>query len=149
MEIHGSFQSGAIDVTIDGVRLVVPDNMENRHRYQIWDEWEMAPVDPENPDGGRVRVNTIPPYVPPEVDPTPQPYKLYKSTFIRRMKVTDEVDEAQILESVLANAPSKLRMLFNSVEYFVSTDELFLELHDVIAQALTSDRASALLAPEV
>ena len=56
MEVHGFTESGAIDATIDDVRVTVPDDPANRHRQMIA-EWE---------DEG----NTIPPYVaPPEVDP--------------------------------------------------------------------------------
>lgn len=41
MDIHGRTQSGAIDATIDGVRMEVPDEMANRHR-QIIAAWEAA-----------------------------------------------------------------------------------------------------------
>src|SRR5690606_7329862 len=53
-------------------------------------------------------------YTPPE--PEPSPYRLYKSSFIRRLSD----DEAVTMEGVMASAPAKLRMLFNSVEYFIS-----------------------------
>ena len=119
MEIHGFTESGAIDTTIDGVRLTVPDEMANRHRRQLWDEWEMAPAPEGTPDEERVRVNTIPPYVAPE--PEPEAYRLFKSVFIRRLTS----DEAVTLEAVLAQADAKLRLMFNSVEFFVSDDPLF------------------------
>lgn len=51
MEIHGYTASGSIDATIDGVRMTVPDDTDNRHRRMI-KEWE---------DEG----NTIPAYQPP------------------------------------------------------------------------------------
>lgn len=59
MEIHGFTESGSIDVTIDGVRMMVPDDPANRHRQMIA-EWEF------DEDGNRV--NTIPAYVPPEAN---------------------------------------------------------------------------------
>lgn len=56
MEVHGYTQSGAIDATIDGQRVTVPDAGGNRHR-QLIAEWE-------------AEGNTIPAYVPP---PAPEP----------------------------------------------------------------------------
>jgi len=76
----------------------------------------------------------------------PEPsYQLYKSTFINRM---DEDIEAEVMEAVLAAAPAKMRMLFNSVEYFVSNDPLFSELHAAIAATLGTERADQLLAKD-
>lgn len=51
MEIHGYTQSGSIEATIDGIRVIVPDDMGNRHRQAIA-EWEHAG-------------NTIPAFEPP------------------------------------------------------------------------------------
>lgn len=56
MDIHGYTASGSIDATIDGIRMIVPDDMSNRHRQMIA-EWE-------------AQGNTIPAYVPP-----PEPFK--------------------------------------------------------------------------
>lgn len=124
MEIHGYTEFGSIDATIDGERITVPgDDPENRHRKMIAD-WEAAG-------------NTIPAYAPP---PEP-PYQLYKSVFINRL----DDEEAEGLEIVLGEAPAKLRMLFNSVEYFVSDDPLFLDLHQTIAAVLGPSRAAQLL----
>lgn len=65
MDVLGYTEGGSIRVILDGDEneSFVPDDMGNRHRFQIWDEWEMGPPDPET--GERERVNTIPPYVPP------------------------------------------------------------------------------------
>lgn len=78
-----------------------------------------------------------------ETEPIPpQPYRIYKSQFIARMT---EV-EAETLETVLAGADAKLRLLFNSVEYFVSDDPLFATLHATVAMALDDEaRANELL----
>lgn len=51
MEIHGYTQSAAIDVTIDGVRMTIPDDMANRHRQMVA-AWES--------EG-----NSVPPYIAP------------------------------------------------------------------------------------
>lgn len=51
MEIHGYTSTGFIDATIDGLRMMVPDDLANRHRQMIA-EWE-------------AKGNTIPAYVPP------------------------------------------------------------------------------------
>jgi len=71
-------------------------------------------------------------------------YRLYKSTFISRLSD----DEAEIMETVLSAAPAKLRLMFNSVEYFVSDDPLFDTLHQTVSGALTPTRADELLAQE-
>lgn len=78
--------------------------------------------------------------------PEPQPYSyhLFKSTFIHRL--TD--DEANIMEATLAAAPAKLRLMFNSVEYFVSDDPLFETLKQAISSALSPERAEELLAQD-
>ena len=39
MEVHGYTQTGSIEATIDGVVMIVPDDMANRHRQMIA-EWE-------------------------------------------------------------------------------------------------------------
>ena len=72
------------------------------------------------------------------------PYRLYKSVFIGRMT---EV-EAQTMEAVLSAADAKLRMLFNSVEYFVSDDPLFGSLQAAVSSVLGEDRSAELLAAE-
>jgi len=126
MEVHGYTEDGSIEVTIDGVRWTVPDDMSSPKRRQVA-EWEELG-------------NAIPPYEP----PPPAPYVLYKSTFIRRMSV----QEAETMEGVLAAADAKLRLLFNSVEYFVSDDPLFADLRAAVATALGQQRADDLLAPE-
>lgn len=87
---------------------------------------------------------------PPASDPAPDPvepdpdapYLLYKSTFIRRLSG----DEAETMEAVLAAADARLRLLFNSVEYFVSNDELFGTLISAVGEALGETRAAELLA---
>ncbi len=50
------------------------------------------------------------------------------------------------MESVLAAADAKLRLMFNSVEYFVSDDPLFETLQAAVGEALTLGRAKELLA---
>lgn len=57
MEVHGYNAFGSIDVTVEDVRLCVPDDPGNRHR-QLIAEWE-------------AEGNTIPPYEPSPVAPPP------------------------------------------------------------------------------
>lgn len=52
MEVHGFSSAGMIEVTIEGARMFVPDDMSNRHRRQIAEEWEALG-------------NVIPPYIAP------------------------------------------------------------------------------------
>lgn len=82
------------------------------------------------------------------VAPEPGPYRLFKSVFIRRMIKNEEVNEAAIMEAVLAGADAKLRLMFNSVEYFVSDDELFGTLVGAVGAVLGEERAGELLAAE-
>lgn len=74
----------------------------------------------------------------------PGGYRLYKSVFINRMTE----DEAATMETVLQNADAKLRLMFNSVEYFISDDPLFTTLNGAVSQVLGTTRAEELLAPE-
>lgn len=76
--------------------------------------------------------------------PSLQPYRLYKSVFISRLTSP----EAETMEAVLADADAKLRLMFNSVEYFVSDDPLFTTMFDAIGAALTPERAAELLAAQ-
>lgn len=142
MEIIGFNKSGEIDIIEDGVFSSIPDDMNNPKRRYIWDTFEMAPAPEETSDDERVRINIIPPYVEPE--PETGPYRLFKSVFINRL--TD--DEAETMETVLSEAPAKLRLMFNSVEYFVSDDPLFGTLYQTVSSAITPTRADELLAQE-
>lgn len=123
--------TGGILATIDGAEMSVPDDMANRHR-QMLAEWEAE---------GNV---IAPPEPPPAL-----PYQLYRSTFVERL----EPDEAGLLEIALAAAEPKLRLMYGSVDYFVSDDPLFAVLHWTVALALGSEdepdfaRADELLAP--
>jgi hypothetical protein len=67
MQVHGFNANGSIDATLNGIRMTIPDDMANRDRQMIHDEWEYDKPDPQT--GERVRINTIPPYV----APTPRP----------------------------------------------------------------------------
>lgn len=87
--------------------------------------------------------NTIADYL----APSPPAYRLFKSVFIARLD--EEQNEPETMEATLAAAPAKLRLLFNSVEYFVSDDPLFAELHASVALALGAQRADQLLAAEM
>lgn len=86
--------------------------------------------------------------LPPSPEPEPMPYSLFKSVFIRRLVKDEERDEAAIMEGVLAQADAQLRLLFNSVEYFVSDDPLFATLLAAVGAALGTERAAELLAAD-
>lgn len=70
------------------------------------------------------------------------PFRLYKSVFISRLTS----QEAEVMEGVLAAADAKLRLMFNSVEYFLSDDPLFATLTGAVGAALGAERAGELLA---
>lgn len=79
----------------------------------------------------------------------PQPYQLYKSTLVDRMHDGSEpgtVDEAAILETAVAQAPSKLRQKYQASDFFMSDDPMFAVLEQTIAAALgDAQRAAQLL----
>lgn len=127
MDVMGFNDAGMIVAEIGGFTVTVPDDPGNWHRQLIAIEWEGVG-------------NVIAAYVP----PAPPAYRLYKSVFIARMVE----DEAVAMETVLAAADAKLRLLFNSVEYFVSDDPLFGTLRAAVGNALGEERATALLAVE-
>lgn len=89
--------------------------------------------------------NQIAAYTPPDV--TASSYRLYKSVFISRLD--EETNEPEMMEATLTAAPAKLRLLFNSVEYFVSDDPLFYDLYEAIASTLGPYRAKQLLEPQI
>jgi hypothetical protein len=62
----------------------------------------------------------------------PNVYRLYKSTFIRRMTMA----EAELFEVGIIAQPAWMRLLYNSVEYFVSSDALIQALDAELAFAL-------------
>lgn len=126
MQVHGYTSIGAIDATIDAVRLIVPDDPANRHRQMI--------------AGWEGQGNTIPAYVP----PPPPPYRVYKSTFVSRM------DEAEIeqMAARLATENVKYREMYAACDYFISDDPLFAVLHWTVVAELGEPRADELLAPE-
>ena len=57
MNVIGYDKNGMIRAEIDGAEWAVPDDMGNRHRAMIYDQWEMGPPDEA---GNRERINTIP-----------------------------------------------------------------------------------------
>lgn len=77
-------------------------------------------------------------YIPPEAPP----YRLYKSVFVRRFTSP----EAATMEALLLAEDPWLRMLYNSVDYFLSDDALFTYLSYVLDAALVPGRAAILLA---
>lgn len=85
MEVHGYTQTGAIEVTIDGILMVVPDVPDNRHRQMIA-EWE-------------AEGNMIPPYVPPI--PDANSIALPRREF-RRALLHNGIDNAAVVSVITA-----------------------------------------------
>lgn len=85
-------------------------------------------------------------FIAPFTSPAPPPLtKLYKSTFIRRLSLS----EAAVMEQVLQDEESWLRMLYHSVEYFMMDDALIMYLHMTLEGAFGETRADELLEPEL
>lgn len=95
MNVLGFTQSGSIEVTIDGLRMTVPDNMANRHRQMIA-EWE-------------AEGNTIPPYAAP---PPPVPAEISDRQFFQQMAIEGRITEQEALDAVGSGAiPSAMDAL--------------------------------------
>lgn len=76
--------------------------------------------------------------------PQPDPTRIYKSVIIRRLTEA----EAATWEAALQAAPAKMRLFFNSLEYFVSNDPDYPTLVGAMTQAFGGARADELLAAE-
>lgn len=70
--------------------------------------------------------------------------KLYKSTFIRRLTLS----EAETLETILNGQEAYLRLLYNSVEWFDMSDGFVTYLDMALSEAFGEERASELLEAE-
>lgn len=76
--------------------------------------------------------------------PAPTLTKLYKATLWRR--VSDE--EAELLHGALAQAPFRLRLIFEAAQHLDTTDDDFPALRAGVVAALGEARADEILAPE-
>lgn len=83
MDVHGYTQSGAIDATIDGVLMTIPDDLDNRHRQMIA-AWEAAG-------------NTIPPFIAP---PAPVPDEISDRQFFQQMANEGRITQQEALDAV-------------------------------------------------
>lgn len=72
------------------------------------------------------------------------PYRLYKSTLIRRLTE----GEAVTLTALLDASPVKSKMLWEASEWLGSDDPLFADLTVAIAGALGAERANEILGRE-
>lgn len=99
MIVHGYTASGAIDATLDGVRMTIPDDMANRHRQMIA-EWEKAG-------------NEIPAFEPP---PPPVPAEISDRQFFHILAVDGLITEAEALAAVkTGDAPAAFEAFIASL----------------------------------
>lgn len=143
MNVIGYTESGSIRAILDGNESEsnVPDDMGNRHRFMIWDEWEMTP--PGTGDPNRERANTIPPYVPPPY--VPPVYTLQMSDFWSRFA---DDDEYELFDAALSIAlPAKDRRAFNSAQFLKSDAPLFAWAKVVLVGVVGEERAEEIMAP--
>lgn len=103
MEIIGfsNPENTVIRAIIDGVDLWIPDDMSNKYRRMIWDEWEMAPAPEGTPDKKRVRVNTIPSYAAPS---PPVPSSISRRQFFQVLAVREIITRQEALDAVATGA---------------------------------------------
>ena len=71
------------------------------------------------------------------VGPVFPPKRVYRVQFVERLTP----EEATTLEAALDAAEPKLRLMYQSVDYFLSDDPLFAVLHWTVATALGSEGA--------
>lgn len=76
-------------------------------------------------------------------EPEPQPFQLYRSTIVRRL---DGPGEAETVELVLAGGDARLRLLWNTCDFFMSNDPEFAVLEGAFVAAFGATRAAELLA---
>lgn len=86
MEIHGFTKNGSISITLDGVLMLVPDDMANGHRQMIA-EWEL-------------QGNVIPPY-----DPSPKTFAEAKEALFE--KLSDIRYQKEVGGTTFQNVPLK------------------------------------------
>lgn len=144
MNVIGYTESGMIRAILDGddAESTIPDDMGNRHRFMIWDEWEMGPPDPET--GERARINTIPAYVPPP-PPPPAPYTLQMSDFWSRF---ENDDEYEAFDAAVSVAPlAKDRRAFGVAVFLVSNSPLFAWTKAILINVVAAERADVIMAP--
>lgn len=117
-------------------------DMEVEHSEYGWVPFTATPYDPEA-YGRQLYVEAVA-VAAPFVAPEPSPYSISKTTPWLRM--TDA--EAATMETALANASPRLRMIYGAAQYLSSDDPFWPTLSDLLTSAFGSVRASELLAPE-
>ncbi|HBT70052.1 MAG TPA: hypothetical protein DEB63_19680 [Agrobacterium sp.] len=104
MQVHGYTALGSISATIDGDLWDVPDDMSSRFRQMIA-EWEF--------DEEGNRVNTIPPYVAPEV---PEVFEPITRRQLRLTLVRKGISLAGV-EAAIASMPEGLQKEEAQIEW--------------------------------
>lgn len=119
-------ENGSIIVVIDGQEMIVPNDMENRHRIMLA-EWEA---------GG----NVIEAYVPePEA---PAVISIPAVTLWERMTEA----EGEQVEAVMQAQPFRIRQIFTTAQTYRSDHELWPLLQQVATELFGVQRAGDLLA---
>ena len=124
--VHGYTENGAIDATIDGQRMTVPDDMANRHRQMIA-AWEA--------DG-----NTILPYVPPAPSTDPKDYPLTRVQFMAMLDIAGLLTTAETQIDAISDPVQQAiaRSRFENVQTFNRDDPLLVQL--AASAGLTSEQ---------
>lgn len=124
--VHGYTETGAIDATIDGQRMTVPDDMANRHRQMIA-AWEA--------DG-----NTILPYVPPAPSTDPKDYPLTRVQFMAMLDIAGLLTTAETQIDAISDPVQRAiaRSRFENVQTFNRDDPLLVQL--AASAGLTSEQ---------
>lgn len=117
---------GSIIAMISDQVMIIPDNMENRHRIMLA-EWEAAG-------------NAIEPYV--AEQEAPAVISIPAVTFWERMTEA----EGEQVEAVMQTQPFRIRQIFTTAQSYRSDHELWPLLQQVATELFGVQRAGELLA---
>lgn len=115
--VHGYTESGAIDATIDGQRMTVPDDMANMHRQLIEELWVGQGHD-------------IPAYEPPPPSTNPADYPLQRYQFLAMLEIAGIRGLVEPAIDDIADPIDRAvaRARWESTDVFSRTDPLLIQL---------------------
>lgn len=119
-------ENGSIIAVIDGQEMIIPDDMENRHRVMLA-EWVA--------DGGVIEVYT------PDLETQPV-ISIPAVTLWERMTEA----EGEQVEAVMQTQPFRIRQIFTTAQTYRSDHELWPLLQQVATELFGAQRAGELLA---
>jgi hypothetical protein len=115
----------------DGEVFFVPDDMSNRDRYEIWNEWEMQPAPSGTPDDQRVRQNTITAYSEP-VHITLDRYKSALDSYMDSVALARVYDNRFTISTYTSSTNPQWRQ--EAEEFVAWRDEALAKTYELLNQ---------------